>query len=211
MTTSKSDGGSLAGKGKAKRKPKPTSKATHRKKKIKARYSKAREEAQLAGVIPTTPDGAVRPEQVNPVLQGDGASVLLPKLALQAIREGWATLPAEAAEVVQELISVVRNPDYKVKDRISAANALRLMDQMQWERDHPEEAAKAKGGNVKVGVSVGVQNNIRNGDVFSDIEAIESSIRRILEEQTDATSVSSIRADGDAQSVDEAQSGPSAS
>lgn len=200
----------MAGSQKGKRKSKPTSKARTRKQTTKDRYAHAREDAQLEGLIPTTPEEALKSEQVNPVLQGDGASVLLPKLALQAIREGWATLPAEAAEVVQELISVVRNPDYKVKDRISAANALRLMDQMQWERDHPEEAAKAK-ANVKVGVSVGVQNNIRNGDVFSDIEAIESSIRRILEEQTDATPVSSIRADGDAQSVDEAQSGPSAS
>lgn len=154
------DGGSSAGSGKAKRKPKPTSKAKHRKKKIKKRYSAAREEAQLAGVIPTTPDGAVHEERVSPSAQSEDSSITA-ALVAQAIRNGWEVPKASREQFVDELTKVINNPDETAKAKIAAFNALRLADKDQWERDHPAEAGRAKGGGGSSGPSVNViQANI---------------------------------------------------
>lgn len=154
----RANGGSLAS-GKAKRKPKPTSKAAHRKKKIKKRYSIAREEAQLAGVIPTTPDGAVRNERSQ--------SAPLPKIVRQALRESWATPDAAKLDIVASLLAPFYE-DIVVMDRegnqlrippspkllLELAQTLRLLDQTQWAREHPEEAGKASGGGNAIAVSV---------------------------------------------------------
>ncbi len=148
-----SDGRSTAGSGKAKRKPKPTKPATNRKNKVKARYAKAREEAQLAEVIPTTPDGAVRDERV-PLSAQSGPP--LTGIIIQAIRNGWATSDEIKPQLVEEMVKIVLDPYMRVKDKTAAFNALRMADQTQWERDHPEEAGKARGG----ATNVSIQTNI---------------------------------------------------
>lgn len=148
---SQADGGSVAGSGKAKRKPKPTKPAAHRKKKVKARYAKAREEAQLAGVIPTTPDGAVHEERVPLCAQSEDSKMTAVLVSL-AIRNGWEVPKRERERFVDELASILTNAEMSPKMKVAAFNALRLADKDQWERDHPEEAGKAKGANVGVSV-----------------------------------------------------------
>lgn len=157
MPVFSSDSGSSAGSGKAKRKSKPTSKAKHRKQKIKARYAKAREDAQLAGVIPTTPDGAVRDERVDPSIQG---AQPLSELVAQAIRHGWATREEVKPELVEEMVKIVLDPDMSAKAKVASFNALRMADQSQWERDNPD-AVKSKNGNNTTNIgSINIQNNV---------------------------------------------------
>jgi hypothetical protein len=143
------DGGSVAGSGdekprRGKRKPKPTKPAAHRKKKIKARYSKAREDAQLAGVVPTTPDGAVRDERVDPATQEDGASALLAGLVTQALREGWAVPDDVKPKIVDELSAPFYEEGTDPMLLVRLVKVLLLLDQTQWERDRAEEAGKAR-------------------------------------------------------------------
>lgn len=144
------DGRSLAGSGKAKRKPKPTGKVKNRKKKIKERYSSAREEAQLADIIPTTPDGAVRDERVPASAQG---SQPLSELVAEAIRKGWNVDEAKKPGLVAEMVAIVMDGTMSAKAKVAAFNALRLADKDQYERDHPD-TGKAGGGNTVVNVNV---------------------------------------------------------
>lgn len=157
------DSRSTAGSGKAKRKPKPTSSAKNRKKKIKKRYSSAREEAQLAGVIPTTPDGAVRDERTYSVdpLRG------LPETVRQALKENWATPGTAKPAIIAALLrpffndTKVLDSDGKLVDIPASpkllnelAKTIIQLDQRQYERDNPEAAGKAKGASMPVGVSI---------------------------------------------------------
>src|SRR5215472_17399868 len=57
-----------------------------RRQRCKERYAKAREDAQLSGIIPTVPEGAVRNE-VAPVAPDPP----LPHLVRKAIKNNWAT------------------------------------------------------------------------------------------------------------------------
>lgn len=129
-----------------KRKSKPTSKERNRRQKVKARYSKAREDAQLAGIIPTTPEGALKPEAVPSYKQDEQR---LPGLIGQAIRSGWAVPEDKKPELVKELVGVVSDDEATNVEKVMAFNALTKGDQLQWERDNPELAGKTKGG-VKV-------------------------------------------------------------
>ena len=121
----------------------PTKARHNARKKVKKRYQKAREDAQLTGLIPTTPDGAVLPERVDPNGQG---SQPLSGLIGQAIRKGWATPEEKKPRLVDEMIGIVEDPEAKTFDKVAAYNALLKGDQAQFERDQPEQAAKAKGG-----------------------------------------------------------------
>ena len=138
-----------------KRKPKATTKARSVKQSVRDRYARAREDAQLTGLIATTPEGALRPERVSPSAQGTQS---LPALDRQAIRNGWE-VPANLKPVVVDRLlepfltqetrvdeegrEVAVPPDrYLLKEN---AKALLQADQRQWERDHPEEAGKAAG------------------------------------------------------------------
>lgn len=127
----------------------PTSKRRRKKQELKARYAKVREDAQLEGLIHTTPEGAVR----NEVSTGNAQ---LPELVRQAIRESWATPDAAKAAIVANLLEpffAEREIDPLTgkmlppnrQQMIELAKTLRLLDQTQFERDHPEEAGKAKG------------------------------------------------------------------
>lgn len=144
----------------------PTSKSRNRRQKIKASYIKAREDAQLAGLIATTPEGAVRDEKVDPSTQG---SQPLPDIALMAIdgdRKGTWRVPAEKKqELIREMVDIIEAqgetaPPAAVK--VMAFNALVKGDQLQYERDNPDAAGRAKGStNVNVGVQTNVFDNIK--------------------------------------------------
>lgn len=136
-------------------KSKHPSRDRKKKQRLRAAYSAIREEAQLAGVIPTTPEGGVRNEVVDPKTQSEQ---VFPSLVSGAIRRGWAVPEEKKPGLVDEMIAVVENDDESSKTRIAAFNALRLADTTQYERDHPEEAGKAKGGGLG---SVSVQANIQ--------------------------------------------------
>lgn len=119
------------------------------KNKAKAKYMKAREEAQLLGIIPTEPSGAVRNEVVNPATQ---ESQQFPQLERQAIRNGWSVPEDKKPKIVDNLYVAqelaVANGDL----RAAAMNGQALMraDQMQHDRDNPKEA---KGDKVQVNVN----------------------------------------------------------
>lgn len=138
---------------------KPTSKARNHKQEVKQRYSKAREDAQLCGLIPTTPEGAVKPEQVSPGKQEDAP---LPNLISQAIRCGWAVPEDRKPELVDELIKILDDPNMPAKVKVAAFNALRLADQQQYERDHPELAGKLKSGGLMGGPTTNTTTNTIN-------------------------------------------------
>lgn len=175
LTGRQPDGSSVAGSGagrRGKRRAKPTSSRRNRKQKIKEIYAKAREDAQLAGIIPTTPEGAVRNECVDPRLQG---CQQLPALIRQALREDWSTPAAAKPGIIGALLepffvqdvvldkdgNQVTVPTSRVM-LIELARTLKLLDQTQWERDHPEEAGRAKGGSTAVAVSVQTNNEAIN-------------------------------------------------
>lgn len=122
-----------------------------RQRKVK-RYQKLREDLQLAGEIPTAPEGAVRNEVVDHASQGEQ---LITDIVIRAAKEDWSTPSEIKPIVVRELAKVVVHPDSKPIERVAASNALGKLDQIQYERDNPEEAGKAKGG-TKVGVQVNV-------------------------------------------------------
>lgn len=152
-----------------KRKSKPTSSRRAERQEIKERYSKAREDAQLAGLIPTSPEEAIGDrERRNPATEFDPA---LPDVVRQALKEGWAVPDSAKPHIVAALLEpffkdeVVFDEDGKAhhvkpskKLLNELAKTLRTLDQTQFERDHPEEAAKAKGGGHTTNVNVLQQN-----------------------------------------------------
>lgn len=107
----------------------------------KMHYSMVREDAQLKGLIPTTPEGAIWEERVAPASQGSHIKQL-PALIQQAIRECWA-IPDEAKQqIVRELLIPFyeRNPDTSKHLLIKLARTLLMLDQTQYERDKLVEA-----------------------------------------------------------------------
>jgi hypothetical protein len=119
---------------------------------VAKRYTKAREDAQLAGLIETSPAGAVRGERVDPGTQGCQP---LPGLIGQAVRRRWATTDEMAIRAVAELHRIATDPEVEPHVRVAAIRTAVMADQAQWERDNPELAGKTKGG-VKVGMGVQV-------------------------------------------------------
>lgn len=121
----------------------------------RARYSKARETAQLLGVIPTAPEGAAREERVQVSQQGEQP---LPQLVGEAIRRGWAVPEDRKVGLVDELVAILDDPEMSAKVKVAAFNALRQADQAQWERDNPKQAAQLSAtlsATTNVAVSVG--------------------------------------------------------
>lgn len=161
----------------------------HRRQKIRRRYQSAREEAQLAGIEPTVPEGALEPERVPGSAQG---SQPLPELVARAIRRGWAVDDGMKPHLVDELVAIVMSDEMPSKAKIAAFNALRMADQHQYERDEPDK----KGGE---GTTVNVVNNVALGNVFDDIDRYTTAI--LGEADSD------VHADGGAEQVDEAQPG----
>lgn len=110
-----------------------------RRQRCKERYAKAREDAQLSGVIPTVPEGAVRNE-VAPVAPDPP----LPHLVRAALRQGWAVPEAAKPKVVADLLAAFFDRDADPGLRVRLFRLLLLLDQTQWERDHPEQAGKRR-------------------------------------------------------------------
>ena len=173
---------------------KPTSKPRTKKQTARDRYAHAREDAQLLGLIPTTPEEALKSEVVPAASQ---AEVPQPGLIEQAIRSGWAVSEDRKPGLVAELVAMMDNPEVPHKVKVAAFSALLRGDQQQYERDHPEQVAKAKGG-----TTVAIVNSVQIGDVFDDIER---DIKVITEKTGDAAPAGGVQADGDAEPVDEAQ------
>ena len=99
------------------------------------------EDAQLSGIIPTVPEGAVRNE-VAPV----APDPVLPHLVQQALRRNWATSDASKPKVVADLLAAFSEEGADPMLRIRLFQTLLLCDQTQWERDHPEQARKGRTG-----------------------------------------------------------------
>ena len=135
---------------------------THGKKKRKARqrkrkeYQILREELQLSGDIPTTPEGAIRSEVVDPSTQG---AQPMPELVAAAIRKGWAVPEGNKVELIDEMVKIALHPEIPAKQKVAAFNALRMADRSQWEQDNPVDAGKAKGGATTT-IHTSVQSNM---------------------------------------------------
>ena len=119
-----------------KRKSKPTTSAGgdsrgHRQR-VKDRYAHAREDAQLGGLIPTTPEEALRPERVDPSVQTEQR---FPALVGQALRHGWAVPDEKKPGLVDEMVAVVEDYEATAVAKVMAFNALAKGDQIQHERD----------------------------------------------------------------------------
>src|SRR3954465_3171126 len=115
----------------------PTSKARRKRQKIKRKYARLREDCQLADIIDTNPEGAVRDECVPATAQSEQP---FPELIAQAIRKGWAVEEGKKPGLVDELVRIVLDPNMPAKAKITAFNALRMADKDQWEREHPDDS-----------------------------------------------------------------------
>ena len=133
----------------AKTKSHPTTKRRKRKQNQRAKLGRIREQLQLRGEEPTSAEGAVRCERVDPSTQEEQELTALDR---QAVRRGWAVPEAEKVKVIDRLLDVVKDPLAKNMAVIFSANALVSANHRQYEYDNPEAAGKAKGG-VKVDVA----------------------------------------------------------
>ncbi len=127
-----------------------TTKNRRKLQKNKAAFTKAREELQLHGHLETTPEGALKDERVNPA---DQSEQQIPSLVSQAVRNNWAT-PDHMKPIIVDAMcepflkrDTVTAPDGTVfevpPDRhllVKNAQVLAMLDKVQYERDHPEDA-----------------------------------------------------------------------
>jgi hypothetical protein len=100
-----------------------------RRQRCKERYVKAREDAQLAGVIPTVPEGAVR-DEVAPAAPDPP----LPHLVRVAINNNWPTPDCNKPALVDSLMAAFFDPDAEAGLRVRLARLLLLLDRTQYER-----------------------------------------------------------------------------
>ena len=153
----------------------PTSKRRRKKQELKERYAKVREDAQLADIIPTTPEGAVR----NEVVQTGNA--VLPEIVREALRNNWATPDSAKPAIVANLLEpffAERELDALGKpvppnraQLIECAKVLRLLDQTQFERENPEAAGQAKGG-LNISLENTLQATATMRESLGDVDSI---------------------------------------
>lgn len=93
-------------------------------------YSAAREDRQLSGQEPTTPEGAVHQERVTPC-----ADTPAPELVRMAIRAGWNASEEGKRKCVDDLVAAVKDPDTKEALRIRCFQVLVMADKVQAERE----------------------------------------------------------------------------
>jgi hypothetical protein len=115
-----------------KKKSKPSGAERNKVQGVKDRYAHAREDAQLTGLIPTTPEEALTPERVDPSSQSEQR---FPTLVRRAINHGWATPDEKKPQLVDELIELIEDPEASPMAKIFAFNALVKGDQLQHEKD----------------------------------------------------------------------------
>jgi hypothetical protein len=182
----------------------PTTKRRNAKQRLKDRYAHAREDAQLAGLIPTEPAEALKPERVDPHTQGEQS---LPSLDRAAIRNGWAVPDHLKPVLVDRLIEpFVEEPQVVItKDGTPVTippdrhllkenfKALSIADRMQWERDNPEAAGKAKGS-----TEVNVTNQINFQQLLGREPVVDSLEQQIeeMEKSGDDQPAPSVNGDG---------------
>ena len=164
-----------------------TTSARNKRQKLKATYGRVREEAQLQGIIPTTPEGAAKSERVNPAVQTEQQ---FPALVAEAARNGWATPEHIKPKIVDALVEpfvkrdVVYAPDgseYEVPpDRYlltKNAQVLATLDKMQHERDNPKD----EGGDTNVNVNT--QVNVVNWDSLAQrpqyVDPVDTAIQAL--------------------------------
>ncbi len=148
----------------------PTSKARNKKQVLKQTYAKVREDAQLHGVIPTTPEGAVRDEVVNPATQALQDTTSLDRAA---INQGWRVPDGEKPKVIQRLLEALDKEGLTPAEAAMVTNALVKADQIQHERDNPE-AQKGKGG-------VTINNQVNVVDIGEYIKRIKLQREGVIE------------------------------
>lgn len=152
-----------------KRKSKPTSKRRAQRQKLKDRYAHAREDAQLAGLIPTAPEEALKDERVDPKTQGEQDTSGIDR---RAARNGWALPDHKKVQVVDRL-SEIFEPSNEKPDRYlmeKTAKVLIIADQRQWERDNPQLAGQSKGA---INVQQNQQNNALTIDPLKLVELMK--------------------------------------
>lgn len=161
----------------------PTSKRRKQKQLLKARYAKVREEAQLADIIPTTPEGAVR----NEVVCGNA---ILPDIVRQALRENWATPDVAKPAIVANLLEpffMEREIDPNTGKPIppnraqllECAKVLRMLDQTQHERDNPNEAGN---GNITISLQNTLQATATMRESLTDVDRVMDLTRQCFVE-----------------------------
>ncbi len=161
----------------------PTSKNRNKRKRLKVKYSELREEAQLRGLIPTVPEGAIRSEVVDPSTQDEQPQH---GILRQAIKGDWSVPDEKKRLIIDKLLEPFEDTSEEVDRYLLKENAktLILADQRQWERDHPE---LKKGTEVNVGVQVNNQVDLR--DVLRRVrEAREAKLidqQHLLKETSD--------------------------
>jgi hypothetical protein len=99
-----------------------------RRQRCKECYAKAREDAQLSGIIPTVPEGAVRNE-VAPAAPDPP----LPHLVRAALRLGWDVPDAAKPKVVADLLAAFFEEGQDPMLRVRLARLLLFLDQTQYE------------------------------------------------------------------------------
>ena len=115
-----------------KRKSKPTGPRRSQEQRVKDRLDHAREDARILGLIPTEPEVTPKPEKVDPSSQ---STQRFPRLIGQSIRRGWAVPDEKKPGLVDELISVVEDPEANQVAKVMAFNSLASGDKLQHERD----------------------------------------------------------------------------
>jgi hypothetical protein len=117
----------------------PTSKSRRRRQKRRREYARLREYCQLAGIIETSPEGALQSEVASV-----GPNPPLPHLVRAAIKNNWPTPDSNKPAIVDSLIAPTYDPDADPMLLVKCARVLLLLDQMQDSRDHPEQARKGR-------------------------------------------------------------------
>jgi hypothetical protein len=110
-----------------------------RRQRCKERYAKLREDAQLCGILPTVPEGAVRNE-VAPVAPDPP----LPHLVRAAIKNNWPTPDCNKPAIVDSLCAPAYDPDADPMLIVKCVRVLLLLDQLQYDLDQLEEAGKGR-------------------------------------------------------------------
>lgn len=138
-------------------------KARRARRRAKEKARRQRENAQLAGKIGTTPEGALTPdhERVGKSSHPSMKQVDAPQPALiaRAARRGWAVPEEKKPQLVDELTSIIDDPEVPAKTKVAAFNALRQADLAQHEIDNPGLAGSKR---AAAQVNVSVQHNTQN-------------------------------------------------
>lgn len=154
-----------------------------------------REEAQLQGIIQVSPEGAVRNERVDPLTQ---STQEIPSLDRAAVVRGWAVPEEKKQLVVAKLLEPFSSEEadpYLLKEN---AKVLVQADQRQYERDHPEEAGKARGA-----VNVTQQNATVTG--AASVSPLEMYKQLIAEVSKDEVEEKILQVEGEARRIVEVQ------